>query len=214
MSGHSAGGLATYLHTDYVHTLLPPTVKTYAAVPDAGFFLDHANLQGVKSYGDNMRSLWALANATGSLNAKCLAERSGAALDCIFPQNFAQFLQTPLHVTQSQYDQFQINNILDVGCDPMHKDKAKKPCSPTQMAAFLEYRTATMAALNASGLYVLRPGHGMFNDACIVHTQGYYGDWYDNAKWEVPYVRKQSVLACDSWLKSDGMLVVAGQGAV
>jgi hypothetical protein len=72
LSGHSAGGLATYLHADSFGALLPPSVKRYgtgtmlyyalqtvhsalhsyttpytlipytlAAVPDAGFFLDH-----------------------------------------------------------------------------------------------------------------------------------------------------------------------------
>jgi hypothetical protein len=28
--------------------------------------------------------------------------------------------------------------------------------------------------------------YGMFNDACIAHTQGYYGDYMDNREWEVP----------------------------
>lgn len=37
LSGHSAGGLATYLHADYVRTLLPASVQNYRAVPDAGF---------------------------------------------------------------------------------------------------------------------------------------------------------------------------------
>ena len=43
-----------------------------------------------------------------------------------------------------------------------------------------------MAALNASGLYARKAGGGMWNDACIAHTQGYYGDYMDNSKWEVP----------------------------
>jgi dienelactone hydrolase len=36
LSGHSAGGLATYLHADYVRKQLPPALPFYAAVPDAG----------------------------------------------------------------------------------------------------------------------------------------------------------------------------------
>ncbi len=36
LSGHSAGGLATYLHADYVRKQLPPALGFYAAVPDAG----------------------------------------------------------------------------------------------------------------------------------------------------------------------------------
>jgi hypothetical protein len=26
----------------------------------------------------------------------------------------------------------------------------------------------------------------VWNDACIAHTQGYYGNYYDNKEWEVP----------------------------
>ena len=46
LSGHSAGGLATYHHADYVRASLPADLKFYAAVPDAGFFLDHPTTAG------------------------------------------------------------------------------------------------------------------------------------------------------------------------
>ena len=35
----------------------------------------------------------------------------------------------------------------------------------------------------------------MFNDACIAHTQGYYGDYMDNDLWEVPASTLTSYLA-------------------
>ena len=42
--------LATYLHTDYVATLLPTSVKKYKSSPISGFFLLHDNVEGkVKS---------------------------------------------------------------------------------------------------------------------------------------------------------------------
>jgi len=37
--------LATYLHTDYVATLLPPTVKKYKSSPISGFFLLHNTVE-------------------------------------------------------------------------------------------------------------------------------------------------------------------------
>lgn len=185
LSGHSAGGLATYLHADYVRSQLPASLGFYAAVPDAGFFLDHARFgapnAGEKYFGQGMRITWALANASGSFNSKCVAAHRAAPSDCIFPQNFAQHISTPLHVTQSQYDAWQLPNVLGLGCTPPKGD-----CNASQLQAFQQYRVATMSALNASGLYKSRPGFGMFNDACITHTQGYYGDYMDNKKWEVP----------------------------
>jgi hypothetical protein len=54
---HVAMLKATYLHADYIRTLLPPTITKYAAVPDAGFFLDHANVFGVHHYGEDMRTV-------------------------------------------------------------------------------------------------------------------------------------------------------------
>jgi hypothetical protein len=52
-----------------------------------------------------------------------------------------------------------------------------------------------LTALNASGLLtpsVSSAGSagstkgGIWNDACLAHTQGYYGDYMDNTKFEVP----------------------------
>ena len=182
LSGHSAGGLATYLHADYVRTKLPASLAFFAAVPDAGFFLDHSRFGfGDKYFGTGMRTTWALANASGSLNAACTTAHAASPLDCIFPEHFARFIETPLHVTQSQYDLYQLESILQLGCHP-----PKDNCNSSQLQSFQQYRIDTMSALNASGLYRRRQGHGMWNDACIAHTQGYYGDYMDNHAWEVP----------------------------
>lgn len=40
-----AGGLATYIHADYVKSVLSPIVK-YHALADAGYFIDGQNTQG------------------------------------------------------------------------------------------------------------------------------------------------------------------------
>ena len=34
---YTAGGLGTYLHADYVRTLLPKTIHQYHAMADAGY---------------------------------------------------------------------------------------------------------------------------------------------------------------------------------
>jgi hypothetical protein len=59
-TGGSAGGLAAYLHADYVHDFLTgaavavadhaqplaPHLRRYKAAPISGFFLDHKNVEG------------------------------------------------------------------------------------------------------------------------------------------------------------------------
>ena len=117
LSGHSAGGLATYLHADAVKSMLPPTVQWFGAAPDAGFFLDYHNVDGDYAFGRRMRAMWVLANASSSLNGKCVAERTDP-LDCLFPQHFAQHIDSPLHVIQSQYDSAQMGFTLELPCSP------------------------------------------------------------------------------------------------
>ena len=92
---------------DYVRSKLATNLKFYSAVPDAGFFLDHANTKGMHQFGLEMRATFTLANTTGSLNVKRVMQRGLLEdgvdpMDCIFPQNFAQIIQTSMHVTHSQ----------------------------------------------------------------------------------------------------------------
>ena len=197
LSGHSAGGLATYLHADYLRTLLPESLGSYAAVPDAGFFLDHSDTTGAHSFGEGMRATFSLANASGVYNKQCLLS-STTDTDCIFPQNFAKYIATPMHVTQSQYDAWQLPNILKLGCDPPKQD-----CSVDQLKAFQQYRLDTMSQLNASGLFRPRKGYGIWNDACIAHTQGYYGDYMDNPAFAIPSSSGNTLAASlHAWVNS------------
>jgi hypothetical protein len=182
-----------------VRAQLPKSLIFYAAVPDAGFFLDHARYgTGEHHFGAEMRITWQIANASHSWSPQCVAAHSSTPSDCIFPQNFAEYIKTPLHVTQSQYDAWQLPNILALGCDPPKGD-----CNASQLSSFQQYRLDGMAALKAAGLYEARHGYGIWNDACIAHTQGYYGDYMDNSEWEVP--AKSGVTLAQSlkqWLDS------------
>ena len=69
LAGESAGGLAVYLHADYVHDRLakdiaPATLKKYKAVPSGGFFLQHENLKNEPIYPTEMKYLFEMANST------------------------------------------------------------------------------------------------------------------------------------------------------
>ncbi|CAJ1358422.1 unnamed protein product [Effrenium voratum] len=92
VSGCSAGGLATYLHTDqWCHTLksAQPSAKC-VGLPDSGFFLDYQD-PDVKcvpeehmltetingDYHCGLRWTFGIQNATRGVDAKCLAVHSG-----------------------------------------------------------------------------------------------------------------------------------------
>jgi len=78
LTGCSAGGLATYLHTDYVHGKLqqfaPTTLKRFKSAPISGFFLQHKTVEGIDVYPQEMKNIYELANSTDGLNADCVAK--------------------------------------------------------------------------------------------------------------------------------------------
>ena len=69
-TGCSAGGLATYLHADYVSSQLPHSGQYFSA-PISGYFLNHESVAGGFVYGDEIKNIYTLSNA--STNAACQA---------------------------------------------------------------------------------------------------------------------------------------------
>ena len=90
LTGCSAGGLATYLHTDYLHAELiriAPELRRYKSAPISGFFLDHETVEAKPVYPVEMKYIFGLANATGGVNAACIA---GTPIEDHWRCNFAQ----------------------------------------------------------------------------------------------------------------------------
>jgi hypothetical protein len=121
MSGTSAGGLTTYLHAEYFRTKLAPATKLFA-VPDAGFFLDLPNTEGVHAWKAALNGGFVAWNGTGNTPASCLAAYPSAAdrWHCHFPNYVLPHITTvPFFVMNSLYDTFHIGNILQLGCSPI-----------------------------------------------------------------------------------------------
>ena len=115
LTGCSAGGLATYLHTDYVHKELKAKwardLQKFKAAAISGFFLQHATVEGKQVYPEEMKNIFKLANSTNGLNKDCIAS---------FPPeqqwqcNFAQHAYA-----HTKSDTFPLNSALDswqTGC--------------------------------------------------------------------------------------------------
>ena len=64
LSGTSAGGLTTYQHAEYIKSRLPVTTRVVAA-PDAGFFLDLPDVDGVFKWRASLNQGFATWNGTG-----------------------------------------------------------------------------------------------------------------------------------------------------
>merc|ERR1711924_496586 len=104
LTGCSAGGLSTFLHVDYVGSVLKREahgLKKYRAVPLSGYFLLHENVEGKMVYPDEMRYSFHMQNISGpgAVNDACVAAqaRKEDAWRCYFANETFPHIQTPLY---------------------------------------------------------------------------------------------------------------------
>ena len=130
ISGCSAGGLATFLHTDQwcgAIKLDAPGVKC-VGLPDSGFFLDYQDprrtSQGLGTtisgnYHKGLKWVFDTMNTTAGINQDCIAAKQtgGVSTDdpaylCQFAEHTTVFTHSPLFPLQSEYDSWQTGNVL------------------------------------------------------------------------------------------------------
>lgn len=166
LSGCSAGGLAAFLHADYVGSLLPPSVR-FSAAPGAGFFLaDHPAYGGGFEYLAHYQWVAATMNVSTSVDADCVAfyaAQPGAPLwRCFTAPYTLPFITTPLFVSNSLADSWQAGNIMALPCDPRGK-----ACNATELAYLDAFRGAMVEQLAP---VLQAKAHGAFLQECFVHV--------------------------------------------
>merc|ERR1740117_108711 len=134
VSGCSAGGLATYLHTDQWCDALKgksPSAKC-VGLPDSGFFLDYQDPQitcqpesadkSLKvgqtingNYHCGLKWTFTIQNATAGINEDCVAKRVGEEWKCMFAEHSSEHIHTPVFAMQSQYDSWQTGHVQGNG---------------------------------------------------------------------------------------------------
>ena len=202
LTGCSAGGLATYLHTDHVGAHLrkaAPALRRFKAAPDAGFFLMQPNAEGLPVYPDQMREIFRLSNASGGVNAACIAaQKEGEEFRCNFAENnyphlFSTFdtdgLDTGIFVINSALDSYQTSCILQA--EPVipggtHTGFGNGNCSSSPSFSAGCRGKELEHACNASGFRLLAGYERKFLET--VHGAGSY----------TADVRLPRVLACAS----------------
>jgi len=157
IGGCSAGGIATYYNVDWWKENLPATSKV-RGLPDSGFVLDYTPADGGKDFGTAMNWIFQEMNTTSGLNQACIeahAKTNDQAL-CTFAEYSAPHITTPIFPLQSQYDSWQIQNII----------RTTDPTIINQYGQILEsrFKAAVMAA---------NEKNGCFFDSCFHHC----GEW-------------------------------------
>lgn len=110
-TGCSAGGLATYLHADYVGAYVAanlPAGTPYAAISISGFFLQSSTVIGEPIYADQIKTIHYLSNATAGVNAACVAAQSaGYEWVCNMASNIYPYITSPFFALNSHTDSWQ-----------------------------------------------------------------------------------------------------------
>ena len=189
IGGCSAGGLATYLHTDQwcdaVHAV--NAQAKCVGLPDSGFFIDYQNptvpaqppVAAAERLGNTIAGnyhaglKWAhdIQNASAGINVDCVAAHQSTHDDwkCMFAEHTAPFIHTPIFAMQSEYDSWQIHHVL----------LTRHTKDPDSIQTLGDNITARITA----DLFPPHPSSGSFLDSCQHHC----GFW-NNIRIDGDYV--------------------------
>ncbi|RDX64491.1 Pectin acetylesterase 3 [Mucuna pruriens] len=160
LSGCSAGGLASILHCDEFKSLLPTSTKV-KCLSDAGFFLDAVDVSG----GHTLRNLFG-----GVVN-----------LQCFFPQNLINHVETPLFLLNAAYDAWQVQaSLAPPSADPHGSWNDCKSnhahCNSSQIQFLQDFRNQM---LNDVKVFSKTSQTGLFINSCFAHCQSERQDtWF------------------------------------
>jgi len=181
LSGGSSGGSSVFYHGDAVATELQLESGEVLALPDAGFFLDIRDKDGVDCWPSQMRSLFDVANGYQSLHRACLARFPKQRWKCLFPENFADLLSTRTLVINSLYDSSESWYTLRLECCLERCWGAQRRCNHEQLRVFL---SSHERHVKAWAPLVTKAGNGVWAPACIEHTLTRY--YWTDPLWAVP----------------------------
>lgn len=198
LTGCSAGGLATFLHTDYVHDWLQTStsMSKFRAAPISGFFLLHNTVLNKPVYPEEMKYIFTLANSTNGLNARCIAAQAEEdKWKCNFAEMAYAYTQAPIFPFNSALDSWQIPCIytseLDPGFPKQHDTRnglcssstgwancSKNPeaCDANQMQVMNKYIQDFQSTMEGKETYK-KLGNGAFIHSCYTHCEALGDQW-------------------------------------
>ena len=179
-AGCSAGGLTTYMHADYVTSIMAkraPSAKV-VALADAMFSLDHRDVQNDTHWREFMSFVYSM-DPNGDMNNEAcvvaMADKYGVPKGnrsegwrCNFGASVAPFVRTPLFVLNSKFDTWQGKQIIRAG-----NCAGKIASCPKDTLDFWSDYGREMRELAAG----LPPRHGVFLHNCQSHCQTSPGIW-------------------------------------
>lgn len=181
ITGTSAGGDATALHSGYIKSQLKQAGARLVAVPDAGWWWDAANVNGHHTFAEGFIEAYGpqFWNASArALDRDCLAayppsqQYQCTMTDGAYATALAPGKVDGVFVMQSLYDSAQLGMEFVLGCDPWTS------CNASQLQSMQDYRVVLQARVEA-GQAVFGQRDGAFMTACYQHEETCRDfDWY------------------------------------
>eukprot|EP00475_Leptophrys_vorax_P000640 TRINITY_DN10361_c0_g2_i1.p2 TRINITY_DN10361_c0_g2~~TRINITY_DN10361_c0_g2_i1.p2 ORF type:complete len:541 (-),score=149.97 TRINITY_DN10361_c0_g2_i1:47-1669(-) len=193
VTGCSAGGVAVFLHLDWIRAMIQPTARVVGA-PDSGFFLDIPDYTGFYIWQYVYYPAYQLHNMTFT-NDACIADYNANdptnVWKCSLTQYEAKYVQTPLFVMNSLVDSFQMHNFvkLTTACFDYPNVHVLGNCSDAELAAVTAFRTRMIS--NITTLVLNKWGNGAFMPTCFTHC-GAIDPPATPAFWEFAQITRNS----------------------
>merc|ERR1712188_16545 len=183
LTGCSAGGLTTFLHGDYVGSVLPKSVTKYGVMPGSGYFLLVDTVENKPVYPNEMEYGYNMQNASSSLSQQCQEAFGGdEAWKCIFAQEAYRFMKSPTFILNSAHDSWQTGCIFTSEPVPDNSTQngscgsapgwsqcySKLDCSADQVETLNEYADHLVNTVTSTGTYSA-DGNGAFIHSCYNH---------------------------------------------
>ncbi|CAD6235538.1 unnamed protein product [Miscanthus lutarioriparius] len=174
LTGCSAGSLAALLHCDNFRGRFPHEVSV-KCLSDAGFFIDEKDLSGERHMRSIFNGVVQLQNVSKVLPKDCLAKKDPT--ECLFPAELIKSISTPTFIVNSEYDAWQIANVVAPPGDTWSNCRANiRNCSSKQIDVLHGFRREFIRELKvAEG----ERDWGLFIDSCYTHCQTQSSDsWH------------------------------------
>jgi hypothetical protein len=180
VSGTSAGGLGVYLNLDAIRAQIPSAVRV-RGLASAGFFVSYGD-----DYPSQMMALARAQNSSGALSPQCratMAAKGQPPEACIFPENFAEYLKTPVFALQSEFDTWQLAHIANVSAENASAVENFSAVIRSRMGPLIHAASTPPAHLDAAAAHIGRGGggapHGVWLSSCLTHGLAAAPEWVD-----------------------------------
>jgi len=203
LTGCSAGGLATFLHTDYVHSQLQsiaPNLKQFRSAPVSGFFLLHNTVENKPVYPNEIREIFNIANSTNGMNERCIkALEEEDRWKCHFAEMAYAYTQSPIFPLNSALDSWQTVCIYTAVLSPDFPNETKglpglcnaapgwqncaldpEMCNGHQITAMNQYIEDFKQDMQGKSTF-MKNGNGAFIHSCHTHCEAQGDQWNEFA---------------------------------